>query len=97
MYNVGLPYAFASFYAITILHRSPVPEAAVAPWQKLIGYITPGEMFSDYYLAGAMRTYGRRGWFFSVPYLGIQLKTSGLLFNRLLAGTPIEHMAIAVC
>ena len=32
---------------------------------------------------------------FSVPYLGVQLKASGFLFNRLLSGTPIEHSALA--
>ena len=53
-------------------------------------------MFSDYYRSDAMRMLTVVvALVFSVPYLGIQLKASGLLFNRLLAGTPIEHMAIA--
>ena len=63
---------------------------------KRFGYITPGEMFSDYYRSDAMRMLTVVvALVFSVPYLGIQLTASGLLFNRLLAGTPIEHMAIA--
>ena len=62
---------------------------------KRFGYITPGEMFSDYYRSDAMRMLTVVvALVFNVPYLGIQLKASGLLFNRLLAGTPIEHMAI---
>ena len=89
IYNVGLPYAFASFYAITIpssgvlfLKRQPVI------WQTIWLY-NAREMFSDYYRSDAMRMLTVVvALVFSVPYLGIQLKASGLLFNRLLAGTP---------
>ncbi|MCY3790447.1 MAG: sodium:solute symporter family protein, partial [Gemmatimonadetes bacterium] len=55
IYNVGLPYAFASFYAITI----PFTGVLFLKRQWLLGqrfgYITPGEMFSDYYRTDAMR------------------------------------------
>ena len=96
IYNVGLPYAFASFYAITIPFTGVLFLKRQWLLGKRFGYITPGEMFSDYYRSDAMRMLTVVvALVFSVPYLGIQLKASGLLFNRLLAGTPIEHTAIA--
>ncbi|MEE3232899.1 MAG: sodium:solute symporter family protein [Candidatus Latescibacterota bacterium] len=96
IYGVGLPYAFASFYAITI----PLTGVIFLKRQWLLGkrygYITPGEMFSDYYQSNAMRLLTVIvAMVFSVPYLGLQLKASGLLFNRLLSGTPIENSALA--
>jgi len=96
IYGVGLPYAFASFYAITI----PLTGVIFLKRQWLLGkrygYITPGEMFSDYYQSNAMRLLTVIvAMVFSVPYLGVQLKASGLLFNRLLSGTPIENSALA--
>lgn len=96
IYNVGLPYAFASFYAITIPFTGVLFLKRQWLLGKRFGYITPGEMFSEYYRSDAMRLLTVIvAMVFSVPYLGVQLKASGLLFNRLLAGTPIEHTAIA--
>ena len=58
---------------------------------KRYGYITPGEMFSDYYRTDWMRILTVLvAMVFSVPYLGIQLRASGLLFSRLLEGTVLE-------
>ena len=92
IYKTGLPYAFASFYAITI----PLTGVLFLKRQWLLGkrygYITPGEMFSDYYRTDAMRFLTVIvAMVFSVPYLGIQLKASGLLFSRLLQGTVLEN------
>jgi SSS family solute:Na+ symporter len=91
IYKTGLPYAFASFYAITI----PLTGVLFLKRQWLLGkrygYITPGEMFSDYYQTNAMRLLTVVvAMIFSVPYLGIQLKASGLLFSRLLKGTVLQ-------
>ena len=91
IYSVGLPYAFASFYAITI----PLTGVIFLKRQWLLGkrygYITPGEMFSDYYRTDWMRILTVLvAMVFSVPYLGIQLRASGLLFSRLLEGTVLE-------
>ena len=91
IYKVGLPYAFASFYAITI----PLTGVIFLKRQWLLGrrygYITPGEMFSDYYRTDWMRLLTVVvAMVFSVPYLGIQLRASGLLFNRLLEGTALQ-------
>ena len=70
IYNTGLPYAFASFYAITI----PLTGVLFLKRQWLLGkrygYITPGEMFSDYYRTDAMRFLTVIvAMVFSVPYL----------------------------
>jgi len=92
IYEHGLPYAFASFYAITI----PLTGVIFLKRQWLLGkrygYITPGEMFSDYYGTNWMRVLTVLvALVFSVPYLGIQLKASGLLFSRLVQGTVFEQ------
>ena len=92
IYSTGLPYAFASFYAITI----PLTGVIFLKRQWLLGkrygYITPGEMFSDYYGTDWMRFLTVLvALVFSVPYLGIQLRASGLLFSRLVQGTVLEH------
>ena len=91
IYKTGLPYAFASFYAITI----PLTGVLFLKRQWLLGkrygFITPGEMFSAYYQTNAMRFLTVIvAMVFSVPYLGVQLKASGFLFNRLLEGTALE-------
>ena len=83
----GLPYAFASFYALTI----PFTGVLFLRRQWILGrafkYITPGEMYSDYYGGNAMRVLTVLvAFLFSVPYLGIQLRASGALFNVLTDG-----------
>ncbi len=92
IFNVGLPYAFASFYAITI----PFTGVMFLKRQWLLGrrygYITPGEMFADYYKTDSMRLLTALvAMIFSIPYLGIQLRASGMLFSRLVVGTPLEQ------
>ncbi len=83
----GMPYGFASFYAITI----PLTGVIFLKRQWLLGkrygFVTPGEMFSTYYNSEAMRLLTLLvALVFSVPYLGIQLKASGILFNVLSHG-----------
>ena len=80
----GLPYAFASFYALTI----PFTGVLFLRRQWILGrafkYVTPGEMYSHYYGGNAMRILTVLvAFLFSVPYLGVQLKASGALFNIL--------------
>ena len=92
IYKVGLPYAFASFYAITIPFTGMLFLKRQWLLGKRYGFITPGEMFSAYYGADTMRFLTVIvAMIFSVPYLGIQLKASGLLFSRLLEGTALEN------
>lgn len=82
--EAGLPYAFASFYALTI----PFTGVLFLRRQWLIGkafqHITPGEMYSHYYGGDTIRLLTVLvAFLFSVPYLGVQLRASGFLFNVL--------------
>ena len=83
----GLPYAFASFYALTI----PLTGVFFLRRQWVLGrvynYVTPGEMYSDYYGGNSIRILTVIvAFLFSVPYLGIQLRASGALFDVLTNG-----------
>ena len=91
----GLPYAFASFYALTI----PFTGVLFLRRQWVLGrafnYITPGEMYSDYYGGNAIRGLTVLvAFLFSVPYLGIQLRASGALFNVLTDGMVSTNMGM---
>ena len=95
----GLPYAFASFYALTI----PFTGVLFLRRQWVLGrafqYITPGEMYSDYYGGNAIRLLTVLvAFLFSVPYLGVQLRASGDLFHVLtdgLVGIEIGMFALS--
>ncbi|MAF11236.1 sodium:solute symporter [Candidatus Poribacteria bacterium] len=94
LFKSGLAYAFASFYAITI----PFSGVLFLKRQWLVGkrydFITPGEMFRHYYDSEAMRLLTVLvALVFSVPYLAVQLKACGLLFNKL-TGLPVYAGAI---
>ena len=83
----GLPYAFASFYALTI----PFTGVLFLRRQWVVGrafeHITPGEMYTEYYGGNAMRLLTVLvAFLFSVPYLGVQLRASGDLFHVLTDG-----------
>lgn len=95
----GLPYAFASFYALTI----PFTGVLFLRRQWVVGqafnHITPGEMYTNYYGGSAMRLLTVLvAFLFSVPYLGVQLRASGDLFNVLtdgLVGIEIGMFALS--
>ena len=87
VFTDGLPYAFASFYALTI----PFTGVLFLRRQWVLGqsfkYVTPGEMYSDTFGGDAMRILTVLvAFLFSVPYLGLQLRASGYLFNILTDG-----------
>ena len=87
IFTDGLPYAFASFYALTI----PFTGVLFLRRQWVLGrayrYITPGEMYSDYYGGNSIRMLTVLvAFLFSVPYLGVQLRASGDLFSVLTDG-----------
>ncbi|HIN96517.1 MAG TPA: sodium:solute symporter family protein, partial [Candidatus Marinimicrobia bacterium] len=87
IFTDGLPYAFASFYALTI----PFTGVLFLRRQWVLGkaykYITPGEMYSDYYGGDTIRMLTVLvAFLFSVPYLGVQLRASGDLFHILTDG-----------
>ena len=83
----GLPYAFASFYALTIPFTGVLFLRRQWVLGRVYNYVTPGEMYSDYYGGNTMRALTVLvAFLFSVPYLGIQLRASGALFNVLTDG-----------
>ena len=87
IFTDGLPYAFASFYALTI----PFTGVLFLRRQWVLGkayrYITPGQMYSDYYGGNGIRLLTVLvAFLFSVPYLGVQLRASGDLFSVLTDG-----------
>ncbi len=92
VWREGLQYAFASFYVITIPFTGTMFLKRIWMMGKRYGYITPGEMYADYYGSEAMRALTVVvALFFSVPYLGLQLRASGVLFNILTHGlVPTE-------
>jgi Na+/proline symporter len=92
VYRDGFQYAYASFYAITIPFTGVMFLKRQWMLGKRFGYVTPGEMFSDYYKSDAMRILTVVvALFFSIPYLGVQLRASGFLFNIVTDGLmPVE-------
>lgn len=87
LYRDGFQYAYASFYAITIPFTGVIFLKRQWILGKRFGYVTPGEMFSDYFKSDAVRILTVIvALFFSIPYLGVQLRASGFLFNVLTNG-----------
>ena len=83
----GLPYGYASFYVITIPFTGVLFLKRQWLMGKRYGFVTPGEMYHQYFNSEAMRILTVVvALFFSVPYLGIQLRASGVLFNILTDG-----------
>jgi SSS family solute:Na+ symporter len=92
VYRDGFQYAYASFYAITIPFTGVLFLKRQWMLGKRFGFITPGEMFADYFRSDTMRVLTVVvALVFSVPYLGVQLRASGFLFNILTSGLfPVE-------
>ena len=87
VYRDGFQYAYASFYTITIPFTGVIFLKRQWMLGKRYGFVTPGEMLSDYFKGDAIRILTVVvALFFSVPYLGLQLRASGFLFNVLTDG-----------
>jgi Na+/proline symporter len=87
VYRDGFQYAYASFYTITIPFTGVMFLKRQWIIGKRFGFVTPGEMFADYYGSEAVRILTVIvAMIFSVPYLGVQLRASGFLFNVLTNG-----------
>ena len=87
LYRDGFQYAYASFYAITI----PLTGVLFLKRQWILGmrygFVTPGEMLSTYFRSDVIRILVVLvALVFSIPYLGLQLRASGFLFNVLTDG-----------
>jgi solute:Na+ symporter, SSS family len=86
-YVDGFPYAYASFYAITIPFTGLIFLKRQWIIGKRFGFVTPGEMLSYYFRSDIIRILVIIvALVFSVPYLGVQLRASGFLFNVLTDG-----------
>ena len=86
-YTDGWQYAYASFYALTI----PLTGILFLKRQWLLGqrygFTTPGAMLAYYFRSDLLRVLVVGvALFFSVPYLGLQLRAAGFLFNVLTDG-----------
>ena len=86
-YTAGLQYAYASFYAITIPFTGMLFLKRQWILGKRFGFITPGEMLAYYFRSDLIRVLVVVvAMFFSVPYLGLQLRAAGFLFSVLTDG-----------
>ena len=84
VYRDGFQYAYASFYTITIPFTGVLFLKRQWMLGKRFGYVTPGEMFADYFQGDGIRILTVLvALLFSIPYLGVQLGASGFLFNVL--------------
>jgi len=87
VYRDGFQYAYASFYTITIPFTGVMFLKRQWMLGKRFGYVTPGEMLSDYFQGDGIRILTVIvALLFSIPYLGVQLGASGFLFNVLTDG-----------
>ncbi len=87
IYRDGFQYAYASFYAITIPFTGVLFLKRQWMLGKRFGFVTPGEMLSHYFKSDIIRVLVVIvAFIFSVPYLGVQLRASGFLFNVLTDG-----------
>lgn len=85
IYRDGFQYAYASFYTITIPFTGVMFLKRQWMIGKRFGFVTPGEMLGNYF--GSKHAIPILvvivAMIFSVPYLGLQLRASGFLFNAL--------------
>ena len=87
LYRDGFQYAYASFYAITIPFTGVLFLKRQWMLGKRFGFVTPGEMLAHYFKSDVIRILVVLvALCFSIPYLGIQLRASGFLFNVLTDG-----------
>jgi Na+/proline symporter len=87
IYKDGFPGAYASFYAIAIPFTGLFFLKRQWMLSQRCGFVTPGEMFSAYFKSKWMgRLVVMVAVMFSIPYIAVQLRASGFLFNILTDG-----------
>ena len=90
----GLPYAFASFYVLTIPISGTFFAKRVWLLGKRYGFITPGDMYAYYYGNEAMRwLVVITAFLYSCFYSAVQFMAAGALFHWV-TGFPFELGAI---
>ncbi|AKH21878.1 sodium:solute symporter family protein [Sedimenticola thiotaurini] len=100
IYRDGFQYAYASFYAIAIPFTGVLFLKRQWMLGKRFGFITPGEMLAYYFRSDLIRILVVLvALIFSIPYLGIQLRASGFLFNVLtdnMLGTTVGMWLLSI-
>ena len=87
IYRDGFPYAYISFFTILIPLTGVIFLKRQWMLGKRFGYVTPGEMFSDYYQCDKIRLLSVIvAVLFTIPFMGVQLEAAGYLFNVLSDG-----------
>ena len=87
IYRDGLQYAYASFYTIIIPFTGVLFLKRQWMLGRRYGFVTPGEMLAAYFRSDAARLLTVLvALAFSIPYVAIQLRASGFLFNVLTDG-----------
>lgn len=87
IYRDGFPYAFISFFTIMIPLTGVIFLKRQWMLGKRFGYVTPGEMFADYFKSDRIRLLTVIvAVLFTVPFVGVQLGAAGYLFNVLTDG-----------
>ncbi|MCG8354208.1 MAG: hypothetical protein MI920_01430, partial [Kiloniellales bacterium] len=95
VYRDGFQYAYASFYTITIPFTGVMFLKRQWMLGKRFGYVTPGEMLSDYFQGDGIRILTVIvALLFSIPYLGVQLGASGFLFSVLSDGIVAKNVGM---
>lgn len=89
----GLPYAFASFYVLTIPITGTLFSKRTWFLGKRYGFITPGDMYAYYYNSEAIRfLVVLTAVLFSVFFTAVQIKASAALFH-IIAGVDVTFGA----
>ncbi len=104
IYRDGFPYAYISFFTIVIPLTGIVFLKRQWMLGKRFGYVTPGEMLSDYYQCDKIRLLTVLvAVLFTVPFIGVQLEAAGYLFYVLsdglisqTAGTLLLALAVFI-
>lgn len=87
IYRDGFPYAYISFFTILIPLTGIVFLKRQWMLGKRFGYVTPGEMLSDYYQCDKIRILTVIvAFLFTIPFMGVQLEAAGYLFDVLTDG-----------
>ncbi|NVJ91071.1 MAG: sodium:solute symporter family protein [Methylocystaceae bacterium] len=100
IYRDGFPYAYVSFFTILIPLTGIIFLKRQWMLGKRFGYVTPGEMMSDYYKCDRIRLLTVVvAVLFTVPFMGVQLGAAGYLFYVLsdgLISTTVGTLMLAI-
>lgn len=94
VYRDGFPYAYISLCAVTIALAGTLFLKRQWMLGRRYGYLTPGEMFADYFRGDGIRwLVALIGLAFAVPFTAIQLKAGGFLIATLTGNTIDADLA----